>query len=274
MRARSGGLVDAHLHLQMPALREFASRIIEETRNAGVEQLLVNATSPQDWKDVADLAELHSDVTPFFGIHPWQVNSMDHSGWEDQLRNFLTRFPESGVGEVGLDKWIRDHDIAKQRDFFLRQLTIAESLGRPVAVHCLRAWGHLWECLAQSEFSQPFLLHSFSGPKEMIGDFVDRGAFFSLSGYFFRPEKSAKLEAFQNIPDDRLLLETDAPDMLPPANLIATTLPPKENGSPVNHPANLRRIYEVYSEWSGRDLDEVISSLSDNAANFLRKRSQ
>ncbi len=87
-------------------------------------------------------------------------------------------------------------------------------------------------------------------------------------------EKSAKLEAFQNIPDDRLLLETDAPDMLPPANLIATTLPPKEDGSPVNHPANLRRIYEVYSEWSGRDLDEVISSLSDNAANFLRKRSQ
>ena len=274
MSRRSGGLIDAHLHLQMPALRENADRIIEETRAAGVDQLLVNATNPQDWQDVAELANQFPEVIPFFGIHPWQVNGLTGSSWEGDLRDFLFQFPDSGVGEIGLDKWIRDHDIARQRSFFLRQLEIAESLAKPVAVHCLRAWGHLCECFDESEFSQPFLLHSFGGPAEMIGDLVERGAFFSLSGYFFRPDKTAKLKAFREIPMDRLLLETDAPDMLPPESLIANPLPSREEGGPANHPANLRRIYEAYSEWSGRELAEVITTLSRNASNFLGKRSQ
>lgn len=274
MKHQISGLLDAHLHLQNSPLGEVVDDMVSATRRAGIEQLWVNATSPEDWNEVADLADRFPEVVPFFGIHPWQVNAIHPATWDNTLHELLTRFPESGVGEIGLDKWIRDHDIAKQRELFLHQLRIAESLSRPVTVHCLQAWGHLRECMETSEYSRPFLLHSFGGPAEMVADFVARGAYFSISGYFFRPDKAAKLETFRAIPEDRILLETDAPDMLPPEHLISIPLTSANDFSPANHPANLRNIYEAYAQWRGCNLAEVISRMKNNAMEFLRKKPQ
>lgn len=270
MSRRRDGLIDAHLHLQMPGLREQADSIIDETRRAGISLLIVNGTGPEDWPDVAALAERYPEVVPFFGVHPWKVNELVESGidWETRLMEYLAQFPEAGVGEVGLDKWIRDHDIGRQKEVFRRQLIVAEKNDRPLAVHCLRAWGHLLECLDDFSPGTPFLLHSFGGPAEMVDEFVKRGAYFSLSGYFFRPDKKEKREVFSKIPSGRLLLETDAPDMLPPAGLISKPLEGMD-GKEINHPANLLRIYEAWSAESGRSLEELIACCQQNTNAFL-----
>lgn len=259
-------MIDAHLHLQMPVFRDRIDGVLETTRELGITTLVVNGTGPGDWGEVAALAERYSEVFPFFGLHPWQVREVE-PGWERYLREFLESFPSAGVGEVGLDKWIRDPDVERQKSALFIQLELARELDRPVTIHCLQAWGHLRECLRESPFDGSFLIHSFGGPVEMIDDFVDRGAFFSLSGYFFRPDKTRKLEAFSHVPEDRILLETDAPDMLPPPERIR--FPMRSDEGEANHPGNLVEVYEAFAEWSGESPLVVEERIRENFASWI-----
>lgn len=99
----------------------------------------------------------------------------------------------------------------------------------------------------------------------MVKDFVSLGAWFSLSGYFFRADKTAKLAAFDLVPRDRLLIETDAPDMAPPHDrqryfLEADSRIP--TSSSINHPANLVVVYEAAAARLGMargELEELVS---------------
>ena len=256
-------MIDCHLHLQDNKLYFQADEILDRIREVGVKALVVNGTEPGDWERVADLAERFPEVIPFFGVHPWKVNGVE-SDWADCLRGYLDRFPGSGVGEVGLDKWIRDHDIELQKEIFGEQLAMACELKRPVSVHCLQAWGHLTESLKQGMVGDPTLLsrtllHSFGGPAEMVEEFVELGVYFSISGYFFRPDKSMKLEVFNQIPDDHLLIETDAPDMMPPASLQVDWCEPE-----TNHPANIKLIYRAVADWKGEPTSDLISRTDSN----------
>jgi TatD DNase family protein len=101
-----------------------------------------------------------------------------------------------------------------------------------------------------------FLLHSYAGSAELIPRLVKLGAYFSFSGSILKPHKRATREIFQQVPTDRLLIETDAPNMLPPDEMVQHPLPGK-----TNHPANLIPIHQQASHF----LD---TSLITN--NFLR----
>ena len=264
-------MIDSHLHLQDPVLLEKIDVILPEIRAAGVARLVVNGTRPDDWKAVGDLASTNQEVIAFYGLHPWYVNGC-RDGWEDLLRGRLESDVTAGVGEIGLDKWIRDHDMARQKVAFASQLEMAQEFQRPAAIHCLKAWGALIDCLDKSPFAGRFLLHSYSGPEEMIEDFVQRGAWFSISGYFFRKDKAAKLAVFDAVPEDRILLETDAPDMLPPERLIGTSLSRPDTGKTANHPANLLGVYKAYSEWAGISPEETRDRMKRNFASWYSGR--
>ena len=97
----------------------------------------------------------------------------------------------------------------------------------------------------------------------MVKDFVDLGVYFSLSGYFFRDDKEEKRRVFDQVPPDRILLETDAPDMMPPGDLVRVALPTFD-GRPVNHPANLTAIYEAYAKWKGDETANVVTRVREN----------
>ncbi len=233
---------DAHNHLQD---RRFAGQrpaIIAAMKSAGITKCVVNGTEPSDWSRVADLAGQHPDlVLPSFGLHPWKVQQRPED-WLEQQRYFLLQFPNSGVGECGLDRWIKDHDIEDQRSVFRAQLQLAAELDRPCTIHCLKAWGPLLDELRACEELPRFLLHSFGGSIETANALVSVGAYFSFSGYFLHPRKENVVEVFRQIPPERILLETDAPDMLPPET-------DRRFGDEIcNHPANLAAIYERFFE--------------------------
>ena len=256
-------MIDSHLHLQDERLQAHLAGILATVRGAGVSRMLVNGTHPEDWASVENLSFRFPGILPSFGLHPWWVSEVT-DGWGEMLEAFLQRNPSAGVGEIGLDKWIKGANFNRQREVFTEQLKIAQRLSRPVSMHCLQAWGSLRECLDRSDLAPGFLLHSYSGPLEMVGDFVDRGAYFSISGYFFRPEKADKLSLFESIPDDRILLETDSPDMMPPIELVKFPLPSGRSGGAVNHPGNITSIYEAFSAWRGIPVNEVIKRTREN----------
>ncbi len=248
---------DAHNHLQDPRLGTDPSAWVSVAAAAGVLGMVVNGTSEADWPEVRRLAASCPSVIPAFGLHPWRVATRT-PGWCASLIECLDRTPGAVLGEVGLDRWILDLPVDRrpeptcgplgpapmevQRAVFEAQLDLATERALPVTVHCLKAWGPLMDCLRRRPaLPRGFLLHSYGGPAELVPELVRLGAFFSISGHSLHPRKAAHGPLFRSIPQDRLLIETDAPDQIPPAGFIShpATDP---RGLPVNSPANLPRI--------------------------------
>lgn len=227
---------DSHNHLQDARLGDSAP-VIAEMKRSGVSRCVVNATREADWQAVADLANADPDfITPAFGIHPWQAATAT-DGWRHRLAELLEKFPHASIGECGIDGWVDDPAMEIQRPVFIAQLRLARELDRPVTIHCLKAWGALFECFDESPPPPRFLMHSFGGSIETARRLIPMGAFFSFSGYFLHPRKAAVVEVFKQLPVDRILLETDAPDMRPPEGLLTHPLDDDRN-----HPANLAAI--------------------------------
>ncbi len=259
-------LYDAHNHLQDERLTPFRSSILTTIQAEPIVRMVVNGSSEQDWPQVADLARVCPQVVPSFGYHPWYVKERSPD-WERNLIGALDQLPSS-VGEIGLDRWIKDYDFPLQEEMFSRQLRIAAERNLPVSIHCLQAWGRLIEILHQEP--RPacgFLLHSFGGARELIPELVGLGAYFSLPGYFAHERKVRQRESFQHVPIERLLIETDAPDQLLPDSRIAFPLIEQGSGKQINHPANLRQVYQFAAELLELDLETLATQVE---ANFLR----
>ena len=260
---------DAHLHLQDSRLQPHLDAIVVELRRLGITRWVVNGTGESDWPEVARLAERYPEVLPCYGLHPWFVTDRsDH--WEETLAEFLSNLDARAiaVGEIGLDKWIRHHDIDDQEHVFRRQLRLAQDAGLPAVIHCLKAWGRLRDVL-QSDWNsenEAFLLHSFGGPAEMIPDFAELGGYFSFSGYFLHERKANVLDSFRRIPRDRILIETDAPDMALPESREIHPLTAID-GERLNHPANLIAVYQGLAEVLEISVETLAAEV---AANFER----
>jgi TatD DNase family protein len=231
--------------------------------DASVAKLIVNGTSENDWQLVSELAS-DDRIRPAYGVHPWKIVHRSYS-WKAKLIEYLEADPQALVGEIGIDKWIRMMDFDQQKLVFIEQLDLALERGLPPTIHCLKAWGTLKDLLNERRsqlIETGFLLHSYSGPAEMVAFFAELGAYFSISGYFAQPEKGKKLETWKRVPVERLLVETDAPDMLPPAFLRSPEY--EASGKTLNHPANLAHIYDWAAEQWGFDQSAFCNQIETN----------
>jgi TatD DNase family protein len=254
---------DAHNHLQDARLGERAA-CIASMKQAGISRCVVNATHEADWLDVANLADAEPDfVVPAFGIHPWHAHTAGPE-WLANLRNLLKNYPAAGIGECGLDGWISQPPLAVQLPIFTAQVSMAREMDRPLTIHCLKAWTALFQGFDETPPPPRFLMHSFGGSIEVARRLLRLGAYFSFSGYFLTARKSAVCEVFRQLPKDRILLETDAPDMLPPQEAISH---PLANGH--NHPANLAAIGTAFAAILGMPVAELAEISRDNTGRWL-----
>lgn len=262
----SGRLFDAHNHLQDERLGPDRETLIAASRAEAISAMVVNGSCETDWPSVFELSRRFPEVIPSFGYHPWYVRERTPE-WQHRLNEFLDQAP-SALGEIGLDRWIKHPDIAAQEDVFVTQLRMAAHREIPVSIHCLQAWGRLHDLLNNNP--RPacgFVLHSFGGPEEMAPALAKLGAYFSLPGYFAHERKARQRDTFRKVPLDRLLIETDAPDQNLPPDRVRHPLPNGPDGKPMNHPANLRSVYEFASELLDIPLQELINLIEQN---FLR----
>lgn len=256
-------LYDAHNHLHDERLGPRLEEILDACAATGVRRMVVNGSCEEDWPQVRTLAGKHPMVLPSFGYHPWYVyERTDH--WLDALKRNLDEVP-SAIGEIGLDRWIENPDLPRQEEMFRAQLRLAAERNIPASVHCLKAWGRLDEILRDEAKPEcGFLLHSYGGPAEMVTGFVKLGAYFSLSGYFAHERKAKQREAFKQVPLDRLLIETDAPDMWPPDEWNEHPLTDPKTEKPINHPANLPAVYRFAAQFLEIELETLIAQVQTN----------
>lgn len=269
---RDGSLInlfDAHNHLQDEWLRPYRADVLRDLAAAGVSRVVVNATAESDWDSVADLAREYPRVIPCYGLHPWYLKQRS-PGWRERLQKLVGGASRCGIGEIGLDRWIRDFDIEDQREVFTWQLALAAERNLPTTIHCLKAWGALWDIIREQPVPAcGFLLHAYGGPLEMVKGFVQRGAYFSFSGYFLNARKTAQRDVFRQIPADRLLVETDAPAMPLPPERRRGSLPDTPDGKPINHPANIVVAYEGLAELRGCSVESLARQVKENFARLF-----
>ncbi len=261
-------LFDAHNHLQDQRLAPFLDKILDQLPGTGIEQMVVNGSCEEDWPQVLELARKVPQVIPSFGYHPWYIRERT-AKWKETLNEFLDARP-SAIGEIGLDKWIKDHDLPQQREVFVWQLRLAAERNLPVSIHCLQAWGTLLEILkTEPRPACGFVLHSFGGPHEMIKPLADLGAYFSLPGYFAHERKERQRQAFKQVPRERLLIETDAPDQSLPDGRVEFPLPAGSDGKPLNHPANLSAVYRFAAELLVQPVESLAAQVEENFRNVF-----
>ena len=261
-------LYDAHNHLQDTALAPHLPALMPALRQIGLARAVVNGTREADWERVAALAAEYPWITPSYGLHPWFLKERT-PGWQEALATRLDD-ERAGIGEIGLDRWMPGFDLPDQIGVFTWQLDLATQRNRPLSIHCLQAWGALWDILRERPLPPcGFLLHAYGGPAEMVAGFLQRGAYFSFSGHFLHERKAAPREIFRTLPADRILVETDAPDMPPPPEHRPFTLPDGPDGRTVNHPANLLAICEGLAKVRGCSVETLAAQVAENFARLF-----
>ena len=180
--------IDAHCHLLKES--EF-----QDAQLVGVEKIMVNSAHLTDWEKVANL----KDIIPSIGLHPWYVAEAK-GDWVEHMEKMLSENPTLQVGEIGLDKL--KPDFMHQKQVFLTQLKLAQKYGRVASIHCVKAWGEMMPLLRPFKKDTRMLFHGFSGDKIVVGFLADSISYFSVHN-----NKKIPL-----IPNDKLLLESDAPD--------------------------------------------------------------
>ena len=207
-------LYDAHLHLAASSLLSQAEEICKTLSNVGVQRVVRNGTRPEDWPDIIRLVRKHPLILPAVGLHPWKVAEANNE-WKTHFIHCLDN-GAAAVGEIGLDQWINGHDIQLQQDAFRFQLEEAAKRNLPVSIHCLRAFHPLMETLRKSPLPERGIhLHAYNGPTELVDELLSLGTYFSFNSGQLKPGNKRILKNLRQVPMERLLIETDAPDFLP-----------------------------------------------------------
>jgi len=255
-------LCDAHCHLQDERLVPVLSDVLARAEEAGVWRMVCCGAEETDWARVAELSEQETRIFPSFGLHPWYVGRRSPD-WFDILQDYISRYP-AGVGEIGLDHALKDREDALQEDVFVQQLKLAQDWGRPVSIHCRRAWGRMLDVLKKyGPFPAGFVIHSYSGSPDLIPAFVSLGGYISFSCSITSSHNKKGHRSLCAVPRDRLLFETDAPDIPPIIDGLLSDQP--------NEPANLWFVIKKAAELLELPVERVASLSWENAATLFVK---
>ena len=152
-----------------------------------------------------------------------------------------------------------------QEDAFVWQLRLAAARDVPASIHCLDAWGRMFGLLRENPRpTRGFLLHSYGGPAGMVAPLAKLGARFGFPGHFLHERKARQREVFREVPLDRLLIETDAPDQSLPDASKTHPLTDPADGGPLNHPANLAAVYRGYAGFTGEPVERLAARVRRN----------
>jgi TatD DNase family protein len=252
---------DAHCHLQDLRIENHIHSIVEKSNLKNVTLMCSCGTSEADWDKLISLSRRYTCIIPALGIHPWYVDSISQN-WLGVLEQKVKRY-STIIGECGLDFVIERYDKEKQIFVFEQQLVLAQKLQKAVCIHCRGAWQKLLEILDRvGELPGSGLIHSFSGSADMVSELEKRGFYISFSGSATNLSNKKIEKALNRVSNQRLLVETDSPDIMP------YNLPGKKTNG-LNKPYNLPFIVEMIAKRTSKTQNEIKQYSYNNAKTLL-----
>jgi TatD DNase family protein len=257
-------LVDIGANLAHDSFDDDRDEVLQRAADAGVSRIVVTGSSDESNEKAAQLAEKHPGVLwSTAGVHPHHAS--DYSGDSDALiRRLATGGRIVAVGECGLDYFRNFSPRDAQLAAFRAQLDIAAETGLPVFLHQRDAHDDFVEML------EPMLpklsravAHCFTGEHESLREYLALGLYIGVTGWICDERRGKHLKDIVSIvPDDRLMIETDAPYLLP------RTIEPKPK-TRRNEPMYLPEVLRVVAEARGQSEAHVAKMTAENAVTFF-----
>lgn len=249
-------LIDAHCHLDFAVFDEDRNQVLARARAAGVERLVVAATTRSRWAGVLALAS-RDDCCSCLGLHPVFLDQHRLDDEDDDLgalhAALIAHSEVVAVGECGIDMRYAD-SLPRQTALFDAQLRLAREHELPVVVHCVRANDQVAQRLRQFELSKGGLIHAFAGSAQQARRFHELGYLLGLGGAVTYPRATRLRRVVAELPDQAFVLESDSPDM-----------PLLGHQGQRNEPARIAEVCRVVAELRGQTCAEVAAASTANA---------
>ena len=249
-------LVDSHCHLDFPTFDAERDAVIARARAAGVDRLVTIGTTVARHAVLQAIAERHAEVFFTVGTHPLEAASEPDVAVATLLE--LSRHPKCvGIGEAGLDYHYDPVPRALAERVFRTQIDAARESGLPLVIHARDADEDMARILREAMREGPFraVLHCFTGGRALAEAGLELGLFISFSGVVTFKGSDALRAIANDVPLDRMLVETDAP-----------FLAPQPVRGKRNEPAYVVHTASVLAELKGLPLAAFAAATSRNAA--------
>jgi TatD DNase family protein len=245
-------LVDTHCHLD--ACAEPVADLVGRARQAGVSRMLAIGMSGDSCRHALDAAGEQEEVFVAIGLHPHESAGLDPDGMTE-IEGLTQRPKVRAIGETGLD-YHRDYAPREdQKLAFELQIELAQRLHLPLVVHCREAEADTFALLEQKASSGiPVIMHCFS-LVDWVDECIERGYYCSFAGNVTYPNAKALQEAAKLVPNELLLVETDAP-----------FLSPQDHRGEPNEPAYVRSTASFLAALRGQTYEELEEVVESNAS--------
>ena len=257
-------LIDIGANLTHDSFDNDRDQVIRRAGEAGVNRMILTGSSVDDSRDAIALAEsMPGKMYATAGVHPHHASEYSDAV-HDSLSELASHACVVAIGECGLDYFRNFSPQDKQRDAFLRQIELAAETGKPLFLHQRDAHEDFLSILspAMGNISRA-VAHCFTGGADELAAYLDLGLYIGVTGWICDERRGETLKnVVARIPLDRLMIETDAPYLLP------RTLDPKPD-TRRNEPMYLREVLRVIAEETGLSEEALGKATTDNAARFF-----
>jgi len=211
-------IVDTHCHLDDARFDEDLDAVIERAKEAGVKAFIIPGADPDTLDKASKIAEKYDEVFYAAGVHPYDISKYD----EAFLAKHLEHPKCIAVGECGLDYYRlpedeaeRHENIAEQKRVFAAQIELAKRFGKPLIVHIRDASADSLQMLLEYEAGKVGgVLHCYNADEQLL-KLADHGFYYGIGGVLTFKNAKKLPHVLPKIPEDRLVVETDAPYLTP-----------------------------------------------------------
>ncbi|WP_175615505.1 TatD family hydrolase [Piscibacillus halophilus] len=247
-------LFDTHVHLNADQFMEDRDEVIQRALDTGVEHMVVVGFDRETIPLAIEIAEQYDFIYAAVGWHP--VDAIDMTDEDLKWIEELCHHPKVvAIGEMGLDyHWDKSpHDV--QKEVFRKQIQLAKKVNMPIIIHNREATEDIVHILKEENAQEcGGIMHCYNDVVDHAKECLDLGFYISLGGpVTFKNATDPKIVA-EEVPLDRLLIETDCP-----------FLAPHPNRGKRNEPAYVKLVAEKIAELKGISLDEVARYTTENA---------
>lgn len=245
-------LVDSHCHLDFDPLGTDLDGVLSRARTAGVGYLLCVSVVIEKYKEIQLITSKFSHVFSSVGVHPNERDGRDPT--VDELVE-LARDPRVvAIGETGLDYYRSQGDMGWQQDRFRRHIQAARVARKPLIIHTREAVTDTIAIMREENTADiGGVMHCFTESWDMARDAMAMGFYVSFSGIVTFANAKALREVATQVPDDRLLIETDSPYLAPVPYRGKT-----------NEPAYVKHVAECLAELRGSTLEHIADVTTNN----------
>ena len=240
-------IFDSHAHYDDKKFDGIRGELLDSLPNHGVCGVINCGCNTESSKKALAFAEKYPYIYAAVGVHPENIGG----GTVTEIEELAKHKKCVAIGEIGLDYyWVSDNK-GKQKALFEEQLILANKLKLPVIVHDRDAHADTLEILKKHR--PKGVVHSFSGSPEMAKEILELGMYIGIGGVITFKNAKKLPEVVEMLPEDRFLLETDAP-----------YLTPVPHRGEINHSAMIYHTAKKIAEIKNTTVDEVLSSARKN----------